>query len=91
MFDVHQIFRAGGDEFVVILTGITEETLAARAGMLRQAASHYKDLHFAIGTAFTAASAKIRRTLRTADERMYADKSLYYELHPEKKRSTDPR
>ena len=89
VFEVQQIFRAGGDEFVVILTGITEEILAARAGMLRQAASHYKDLHFAIGTAFTAASAKIRRTLRTADERMYADKSHYYELHPEKKRSTE--
>ena len=86
VFAVHEIFRAGGDEFVAIITNTTEEELNEKAARLTEAAKHYDNLVFALGSAYADNVRNIRQALHTADERMYADKSLYYELHPEKKR-----
>ena len=86
IFDVHEIFRAGGDEFVAVLTGITEAELSEKAEHLRKAAEKYDNLVFAIGTAFENDIKNVRIALRNADERMYADKKRFYEMHPEKKR-----
>jgi len=49
---------------------------------------HYKDLVFSVGVAYTSDSKDIRIALHIADERMYEDKKRYYELHPDKKRSS---
>ena len=86
VFDVHEIFRAGGDEFVGIMTGVTEEEVSEKAEKLRTAAEKYDNLVFAIGVAYEDDVKKVRLALHNADERMYADKKHYYELHPEKKR-----
>ena len=88
VFHVHQIFRAGGDEFVVILTNVTEDDLIYKTKQLRQAAEHYESLSFAIGTAYEPSAANVRKALHNADERMYADKKRFYEMYPERKRST---
>ena len=86
VFAVHEIFRAGGDEFVVILTDITEEELNERVERLKKVTEKYDDLVFAIGAAFEDDVKNVRIALRNADERMYINKKKYYELHPEKKR-----
>jgi diguanylate cyclase (GGDEF)-like protein len=86
VFAVHEIFRAGGDEFVVILTDVTEEEVNEKAEKLRKVTEKYDDLVFAIGVAYEDDVKKVRVALHNADERMYADKKAYYELHPEKKR-----
>ncbi len=86
VFAVHEIFRAGGDEFAVILTDITEDELEERAERLRTVAARYDDLIFAIGTAQEENVKNVRRALHNADERMYADKKYFYDLHPERKR-----
>lgn len=85
VFAVHEIFRAGGDEFVVILTDTTEEELNEKAERLRTVSSRYNDLVLAVGTAYEGSIRNIRTALRNADERMYADKKRYYEFHPRKK------
>ena len=87
VFSTRNIFRAGGDEFVVILTGITEKQLNERADELRKASEKYNGLVFAIGGAYENNIQDVRTALRLADERMYIDKKKYYALHPEKKRS----
>ena len=87
VFSTRNIFRAGGDEFVVILTGITEKQLNERADELRNASEKYNGLVFAIGSAYENNIQDVRTALRLADERMYIDKKKYYALHPEKKRS----
>ena len=87
VFHLHEIFRAGGDEFVAIITGITAEELDMRAELLRKESENYDGLVFAIGAAYEASSANVRKALHEADERMYIDKKKYYELHPEKKRT----
>ena len=87
VFNLHEIYRAGGDEFVVIMTDLTEDDLAVRTDLLKKAAEKYEGLVFAVGTAYEAETVNVRSALHIADERMYADKKRYYELHPEKKRS----
>ena len=87
VFNLHEIYRAGGDEFVVIMTDLTEDDLAVRTELLKKAAEKYEGLVFAVGTAYEAEAVNVRSALHIADERMYADKKRYYELHPEKKRS----
>ena len=86
VFAVHEIFRAGGDEFVVVLTDITEDALQEKAERLRAAAAKYPNVVFAIGAACADDVRQVRRALRQADERMYSDKRRYYEQHPEKNR-----
>ena len=90
VFAVHEIFRAGGDEFVVILTDVTEEEVNDKAEKLRQVTENYDNLVFAIGSAYEDDVKKVKLALHNADERMYADKKRYYELHPEKKHGANP-
>jgi diguanylate cyclase (GGDEF)-like protein len=85
VFAVHEIFRAGGDEFVVILTGVTENEMQEKAERLRTITAQSENLVFAIGTAYEDDVRNVRVALHNADERMYADKKRYYDLHPEKK------
>ncbi|MCR4638103.1 GGDEF domain-containing protein [Ruminococcus sp.] len=86
VFAIHEIFRAGGDEFVVILTDVTEEELHEKEVKLRRASEKYGNVVFAIGAAYDSDVKNVRLALHNADELMYVDKKQYYELHPEKKR-----
>ena len=86
VFDKKNIFRAGGDEFVVILTGLTEDDLYSKVETLRKVSEKYDRLVFAVGAAYEPNSADVRIALHNADERMYADKKLFYEKHPEMRR-----
>ena len=86
VFPVHEIFRAGGDEFVVIITDVTEAELDEKVEKLRQVTKRYDDLVFAVGAAYESNVKNVRFALQSADKRMYEDKKRYYELHPEKKR-----
>jgi diguanylate cyclase (GGDEF)-like protein len=86
VFAVHEIFRAGGDEFVAIMTDISEDELQEKAAKLRAAAGKYPDLVFAVGVGFADNVTEVRQALCIADEHMYDDKKRYYEQHPEKKR-----
>ncbi len=86
VFHAEEIFRVGGDEFTMLLRGATEDVLAHRAAALRRAAAAYPRVEFAIGFCAADDGRGIDAALRTADQRMYADKKLYYELHPEKSR-----
>ena len=85
VFNRNEIFRAGGDEFVVILTGVTEEELHQRADAIRKAAECCDGLYFAIGTAYEQNAADVHAALHSADVRMYEDKKRFYELYPERK------
>ena len=86
VFDTDEIYRAGGDEFTIILTGITEEELDKRVEAIREVSQKYEHVCFAIGQCYEASKSNVRQALRIADERMYEDKRKYYEKHPELKR-----
>ncbi len=86
VFDTDEIFRAGGDEFTIIVTGITEEELSRRVEAVREASQKYEHVCFAIGQCYEDKRTNVRQALRIADERMYEDKQKYYDKHPELKR-----
>ena len=86
VFAIHEIFRAGGDEFVVVLTDLTEDELKYKAEKLKKAAEKFGNVVFALGAAYESDVRNVRKALHNADELMYADKKHYYELYPEKKR-----
>ncbi|WP_295156474.1 diguanylate cyclase domain-containing protein [uncultured Ruminococcus sp.] len=85
-FDEYEIFRAGGDEFVIICQDITEDELASRTAELRRLAADTDNVSFAVGTGFFTGDYDVINAMQIADERMYIDKQEYYRLNPEKKR-----
>lgn len=82
VFHDEEIYRAGGDEFTMILLGATEEELARKAEQLRLAEKHYNKVSFAIGWHAEQSASSIQEALRIADQRMYEDKRKYYMDHP---------
>ena len=79
VFERDTIFRAGGDEYTVIMLGVTQEDLDAAVQKLRDVSGKYEHVSFAIGSCLEADSHNVREALKTADERMYEDKRIYYE------------
>jgi diguanylate cyclase (GGDEF)-like protein len=86
VFDTNEIYRAGGDEFTIIIAGITEEELGKRVEDIRKAEEKYEHVCFAIGQCYEDSRFNVRQALRLADERMYEDKRKFYAAHPELKR-----
>ena len=82
VFDVDNIYRAGGDEFTMIVPGATAEDLIDWTKTLRETAGKYDDLSFAIGSCAESDSRNVREALKIADQRMYDDKREYYVKHP---------
>ena len=80
-----EVFRSGGDEFVVFLPNATEEELQRRAELLRACAARYDNVSFAVGWC-TAEAGGMEEALHIADERMYRDKRRYYSEHPDQDR-----
>ena len=79
-----EIFRAGGDEFMVLSVKMSEEQLAASVEKLRHASCNPDGVCFAIGFSFGKVG-DIVKTMRTADVNMYRDKQRFYMMHPERK------
>ena len=86
VFAGDEIYRAGGDEFMIITRGAEEEELRERCEEIKRLAAGRKHVSFAVGYCVISDSRKIRAALKTADERMYRDKETYYQDHPDMKR-----
>ena len=80
-----EIYRAGGDEFLIILTGQTYEDMQKKAETLRSLSASIDNVNFAIGCSFKEDQKSILDALHEADESMYADKKRFYLEHPELK------
>ncbi len=86
VFNESEIFRAGGDEFsIIVQDGITEELLNEKIDQIRTAVTHYDRVSFALGGSVEDDCVNVRRALRHADENMYADKQKYYSEFPDRK------
>ncbi len=80
------IYRAGGDEFMIIAVNVPEDVIEERIEKLRKDSEDPDSISFAVGGYFDNSGGDIRYAMRTADERMYADKERYYKKFPERKR-----
>ena len=86
VFHDEEIFRAGGDEFTMIVVGATPDEMAEKAISLKAYARQEKNVSFAVGCHVEADCRNVRAALREADKNMYEDKRQYYEANPELKR-----
>ncbi|MCR5847864.1 MAG: sensor domain-containing diguanylate cyclase, partial [Lachnospiraceae bacterium] len=80
-----EVYRAGGDEFMVIAIGGSEEEFNRKIDELREKAGDPENVCFSVGSIFNDSNEDIRDVMRKADEAMYRDKDKYYEEHPERK------
>ena len=86
-----EIYRAGGDEFVVIVTGCAEEVFNKKVQVLRLHMDMSNDVSLAIGCYYVSSGCDIRTAMRLADENMYKDKREYYKKHPKNDRRNEKR
>ncbi len=80
-----EVYRAGGDEFMIIATDLTQDEIYKRVAMLRTQSESSKNVRFAIGISFGEKSSDIISAMRNADAKMYQDKNEYYLAHPKLK------
>ncbi|MBR4555280.1 MAG: GGDEF domain-containing protein [Ruminococcus sp.] len=85
-FGDYEIYRAGGDEFVVFCPGITAEKLDEQVAQLRALSDSTADVSFAVGSKFCSGEYDIIKVMVDADGAMYKDKQEYYKQHPDKDR-----
>ena len=78
-----EVYRVGGDEFMVIACKMDQETVKDRVAELIRRAEKTDSLSFAVGISFSEDEPDILKAMRIADKRMYEDKKLFYERHPE--------
>ncbi len=83
VFSDSEIFRVGGDEFLVIVTGKSEAEFNALVDKLKAISESDDSVHFAIGSCFADSSVDIRNAMRNADEKMYENKADFYKKHPD--------
>ena len=86
VFGKSEIYRAGGDEFMILLRGTSLEALEAFAKEMKEAAAETDTVSFAIGLCLEKDSQNIYEAMKAADVNMYEDKKKYYDAHPELKR-----
>lgn len=77
VFTEDEIFRVGGDEFVVILRNVDEKQVKEFINKLHNKARK-NEVSLAVGYAMTNKSQDIEKLLKEADEKMYEDKRKFY-------------
>ena len=84
-FSDSEIFRAGGDEFMILMKDTTTEVMEERIAEIKSKSSMFENVSFAAGYCLLEGKPDddIRSALKIADVAMYEDKALYYKEHPE--------
>ncbi len=83
VFQDGEVYRAGGDEFMILVNEISEDEVQDRVARVHFLSGKTENVRFSIGVCY--GKKDIRKAMRLADERMYAFKNGYYEAHPELK------
>ena len=85
VFAGSDIFRAGGDEFLIMVRD-TQQELVSLVSQLKKHSAASGAVSFAIGACFEEDRRNIRKAMKIADERMYEDKLRFYKDSPDKAR-----
>ena len=78
-----EVYRVGGDEFMVIACKMEPETVEKRVEELVNKSNASELVRFAVGVSFSKDEPDILKAMRVADKKMYEDKNRYYTEHPE--------
>ena len=86
LFPNDEIYRAGGDEFMVLCLGTGPDEMEAKMESLKRQIDESDTVSFAIGFSYDPDSRNILSVMTAADKNMYGDKESFYAEHPERKR-----
>lgn len=81
VFRKSDLYRMGGDEFVIIASGISHGQFDDRVSQLFAASAEHEGMNFAIGSFWSDGTHDAHEAFRHADAQMYADKRAYYQSH----------
>lgn len=92
-FGREAIYRAGGDEFVVIAPGVGEEVFDAACKALSEELGEQHLCQFSFGACWCPDTSRIEEYLRVADQRMYEEKRRFHQRigYDRRRRNTDSR
>lgn len=76
-----KVFRIGGDEFVVICTGMMREEFMRREQTLRAFAEQNAEINFSLGAVWTDEEISVEKLIAVADKAMYDAKRDYYQKY----------
>lgn len=88
-FGDEYVYRAGGDEFVVVYPHSTKAEFEKRYKELAEDFGKAEDLSVALGGSWTAHSEEVSELLREADKKMYEDKANYYKKNNRRRPRSD--
>ena len=78
-----EIYRVGGDEFLIIAPGTSVEDFKELKDQLIKRSERQGRAHFAYGACHSSEYDDVRKAMQIADARMYDVKEEYYSRHPE--------
>ena len=78
-----EIYRVGGDEFLIIAPDTTIDEFESLKEQLIAKSERPERAHFAYGACHSTEYDDVRRAMQIADARMYEVKEEYYSRHPE--------
>ena len=82
-FKDQEVYRVGGDEFMVISEGIPQTEFTELKEKLNNDCERTGRAHYAFGASYSDETHNIKRSMQLADVRMYENKEEYYKRHPE--------
>ena len=88
VFSDGEIYRAGGDEFMAIVTDISREELEKRVKKLNDYSDTNGKVSFSLGYCYDDINCDIRKAMSNADKSMYKNKQQFYENHPDRRRQS---
>ncbi len=89
-FEKGEIYRVGGDEFMVITEAVSVREFDDLEKKLRKDCERSGRAHYAVGSCYSDETDDIKKAMQIADTRMYEDKENYYNRHPEYEWSRRP-
>ena len=81
-----EIYRAGGDEFLILIPETTEADIRQKIDEIKRKAELFENVSFSAGGCLLQPGADLRDAMSEADAQMYRDKGNFYRKYPELKR-----
>ena len=85
-FTEGEVYRAGGDEFLVIITDQPKDIIEAKVKKIHEKSMDLNNVSFSLGFYYNEEGGSIRKAMQEADVQMYEDKKQFYAMHPELKK-----